>query len=170
MDNTSTAGLSEAINSMFPWYQQSRLCYAYLADVDVEALEDPSDCSSFASSRWFTRGWTLQELIAPIVLIFFSRTWHPLGTKHGTASAGLLLSRTTRIDNKFLLPRIGFGTSKMTLLALHRLCLGQQIGRRQGSKIEPTLFLDFSLKSSPHYTPPPLIVNRGVRLEMPLFG
>ncbi|KAE8423525.1 ankyrin repeat-containing domain protein [Aspergillus pseudocaelatus] len=62
IDKTSSAELSEAINSMYRWYQEAEVCYAYLADV-------PSR-KGFKESRWFTRGWTLQELIAPTKLIF----------------------------------------------------------------------------------------------------
>ncbi len=102
IDKTSTAELSEAINSMFWWYQGAKICYAYWVDVADDALADPSDCSSFTGSHWCTRGWTLQELIAPRDLIFFSRTWQPLGTKWEMASPGSILSWATRIDNKFL--------------------------------------------------------------------
>ncbi|KAI0412733.1 heterokaryon incompatibility protein-domain-containing protein [Xylaria grammica] len=64
IDKTSTAELSEAINSMFRWYSNAKVCYAYLADV--------IDKDELASSRWFTRGWTLQELIAPKAIRKFS--------------------------------------------------------------------------------------------------
>lgn len=73
IDKTSSAELSEAINSMFEYYGHSAVCYAYLADIEsLEALE---------KSRWFTRGWTLQELLAPPVVIFFDGRWRELGTK-----------------------------------------------------------------------------------------
>ncbi|OQE17987.1 hypothetical protein PENSTE_c019G09204 [Penicillium steckii] len=74
INKESSAELSESINSMFRWYQDSRICYAYLADTD----EDPSQ---IASCRWFTRGFTLQELIAPGNMVFFSRNWDRLGSK-----------------------------------------------------------------------------------------
>ncbi|GAW13471.1 hypothetical protein ANO14919_028570 [Xylariales sp. No.14919] len=73
IDKTSTAELSEAINSMFRWYSNAKVCYAYLADV--------IDKDEFASSRWFTRGWTLQELIAPKAIRFYSYDWNLLGSK-----------------------------------------------------------------------------------------
>lgn len=80
IDKSSSAELSEAINSMFSWYSESRVCYAYLSDV-----EHPADASliwqQMKSSRWWTRGWTLQELIAPLQLEFFSKSWGRLGTK-----------------------------------------------------------------------------------------
>jgi len=73
IDKTSSAELSEAINSMYMWYGAAEVCYAYLADV-------PSNCT-FQNSRWFERGWTLQELIAPTEVIFFDEKWEPLGTR-----------------------------------------------------------------------------------------
>jgi ankyrin repeat protein len=73
IDKTSSAELSEAINSMYMWYQAAEVCYAYLADV-------PS-IGTLPNSRWFTRGWTLQELIAPTEVVFFSEEWERLGTR-----------------------------------------------------------------------------------------
>jgi hypothetical protein len=72
IDKTSSAELSEAINSMWAWYRDASVCYAYLADVpdrtpevdsDVDSIVDSED--PFWQSKWFTRGWTLQELLAP---------------------------------------------------------------------------------------------------------
>ncbi|CEI61791.1 hypothetical protein FVEN_g2852 [Fusarium venenatum] len=76
IDKRSSAELSEAINSMFSWYKNSSVCYAYLADVQ------PGDLQSFSSSRWFTRGWTLQELLAPKSFIFFAKDWSVFGTRN----------------------------------------------------------------------------------------
>ncbi|KAB5517437.1 heterokaryon incompatibility protein-domain-containing protein [Coniochaeta sp. 2T2.1] len=96
IDKSSSAELSEAINSMFAWYRGCVVSYAYLVDVpddveewDVDNDEDGPDINSaFAKSRWFTRGWTLQELIAPDNVIFFSVGWVPIGRKViGTLSA-----------------------------------------------------------------------------------
>jgi hypothetical protein len=73
--------LSEAINSMFRWFRDATRCYVYLSDVP-----DPNDPTStvesaFSVSRWFKRGWTLQELIAPSSVQFFSRKGELLGSK-----------------------------------------------------------------------------------------
>ncbi|PMD30328.1 hypothetical protein L207DRAFT_396175, partial [Hyaloscypha variabilis F] len=105
VDKTSTAELSEAINSMFRWYQHAKICYVYLEDVLYNGgpIDAPYLVSTFKSSRWFTRGWTLQELLAPQDLVFFDRNWRFLGTKEYMASSGDILSSVTRIDNKFLL-------------------------------------------------------------------
>jgi hypothetical protein len=87
IDKTSSAELAEAINSMFRWYRDAAKCYVYLADVSVQdAMSTESSFQltwekSFREARWFTRGWALQELIAPISLIFFSREGNRLGDK-----------------------------------------------------------------------------------------
>lgn len=62
IDKSSSAELTEAINSMFRWYQNSQICYAYLVDVKGRPASY-NIIDHFRSSRWFTRGWTLQELI-----------------------------------------------------------------------------------------------------------
>lgn len=82
IDKTSSAELSEAINSMFRWYQKAVHCYVHLSDVSIEAdLGLASWESQFRKSRWFTRGWTLQELIAPASVRFYSRGGTLLGDK-----------------------------------------------------------------------------------------
>ncbi|EIW54526.1 HET-domain-containing protein, partial [Trametes versicolor FP-101664 SS1] len=91
IDKTSSSELSEALNSMFRWYQDAVVCYAYLHDVPVPtdntrmALDDLEE--NFVGSLWFTRGWTLQELLAPRLLLFVSSEWTVIGTKHSWASA-----------------------------------------------------------------------------------
>ncbi|CAM5999841.1 unnamed protein product, partial [Sphagnum balticum] len=83
IDKTSSAELSEAINSMFCWYQRSSKCYALLTDVLIHSGNNDLDYidSQFRRSRWFTRGWTLQELLASASVEFFSREGKPLGSK-----------------------------------------------------------------------------------------
>lgn len=76
IDKTSSSELSEAINSMFRWYQNSAVCYVYMTDVHVTS---EGIMYGFENSRWFTRGWTLQELIAPSRLIFFDCGWRQIG-------------------------------------------------------------------------------------------
>ncbi|RYP53890.1 hypothetical protein DL768_001202 [Monosporascus sp. mg162] len=80
IDKTNAVELGEAINSMFRWYRKASICYAYLSD--VPSGDNPKDPGSgFFSSRWFRRGWTLQELLAPKKLHFFDQTWTSIGTK-----------------------------------------------------------------------------------------
>jgi hypothetical protein len=73
------AELSHAINSMFRWYGNATRCYVYLPDVSTDSRDNWE--SYFRKSRWFTRGWTLQELLAPISVEFFSRERKRLGDK-----------------------------------------------------------------------------------------
>lgn len=111
IDKSSSAELSEAINSMFAWYKKSRVCYVYLADVEdpddvagnlrdeteeliwgdhperqnpVEDMKNSRFKYSFRKSMWFTRGWTLQELLAPSSIRFFTQDWKPIsvGSRH----------------------------------------------------------------------------------------
>ncbi|KAG5814880.1 hypothetical protein H9Q71_003028 [Fusarium xylarioides] len=91
IDKTSSAELSEAINSMYRYYQEASICYVYLADISTVA--------EISNSRWFTRGWTLQELIAPSAMIFFDKGWRELGTK---TSLVQVLSQRTSIPESIL--------------------------------------------------------------------
>jgi hypothetical protein len=86
IDKSNNVELQYAINSMFRWYQDAAKCYVYLSDVSTpyrteNRLSDASWESAFRNSRWFTRGWTLQELIAPSTVEFFSKEGIRLGDK-----------------------------------------------------------------------------------------
>jgi hypothetical protein len=96
IDKTSSAELSEAINSMFAWYSKAKVCYVYLSDVEDQPPDQLEPLDLFRKSRWFTRGWTLQELLAPANLIFYSKTWTEIGTKNALA---ILISEITGIDS-----------------------------------------------------------------------
>ncbi|KAF2102615.1 HET-domain-containing protein, partial [Rhizodiscina lignyota] len=102
IDKKSSAELSEAINSMFRFYQRAKVCLAFLEDVrnPGSAEEQTLMESEFAKSRWFTRGWTLQELIAPRHIEFYAADWRFLGSKAETFSAAI--SRITGIDGMVL--------------------------------------------------------------------
>ncbi|KAK4450903.1 hypothetical protein QBC34DRAFT_401828 [Podospora aff. communis PSN243] len=135
IDKSSSAELSEAINSMYRWYQDAHICYAYMSDVSLEAVaqlpsipsaadisaarkrvaEPPAKAQlhtipsilrdydslprTFGNSRWFTRGWTLQELIAPPLVEFYAQDWKEIGTKFSLRRA---ISRITGIDIRVL--------------------------------------------------------------------
>ncbi|KAI4599640.1 hypothetical protein KJ359_001737 [Pestalotiopsis sp. 9143b] len=82
IDKTSSAELTKAINSMFQWYRDAAVCYAYLTDVSTSTAEQPVLWQrQFEQSRWFTRGWTLQELLAPVSVRFFSARGDDLGDR-----------------------------------------------------------------------------------------
>ncbi|KAI0410869.1 hypothetical protein F5X98DRAFT_358642 [Xylaria grammica] len=86
IDKSSSAELTEAINSMYGWYSGSATCYAYLVDVPL-GDDQFAEQSAFRRSRWFTRGWTLQELIAPREVNFYNKEWRIIGPKHSIKSA-----------------------------------------------------------------------------------
>lgn len=81
IDKSSSAELSEAINSMFRWYRDAARCYHYLSDVSSGGYSELHWESAFRKSRSFTRGWLLQELLAPQSVVFFSREGYRLGDK-----------------------------------------------------------------------------------------
>ncbi|KAI1788652.1 hypothetical protein LXA43DRAFT_630302 [Ganoderma leucocontextum] len=101
IDKTSSAELSEAINCMYRWYWDADVCCAYLSDVSDD--DNPFlPQSDFRSSRWHTRGWTLQELIAPLNAVFLSKSWNFVGSK---ASLAVVLQEITGVDLDVLLLR-----------------------------------------------------------------
>ncbi|KAI5993012.1 hypothetical protein EDD15DRAFT_2167722, partial [Pisolithus albus] len=67
IDKHSSAEVQETIGSMFAWYRQSALTIAYLSDV--------TGIGSLGGSEWLRRGWTLQELLAPERVVFYTKTW-----------------------------------------------------------------------------------------------
>ncbi|KAI9732938.1 MAG: hypothetical protein M1818_007371 [Claussenomyces sp. TS43310] len=86
INKSNNTELSEAINSMFRWYQKAAKCYVYLLDVSKNDDDQVDSCfqswqSVFRKSRWFTRGWTLQELIAPPAVEFFCSNGKRFGDK-----------------------------------------------------------------------------------------
>ncbi|KAK1751051.1 heterokaryon incompatibility protein-domain-containing protein [Echria macrotheca] len=93
IDKKSSAELSESINSMFAWYKASTVCFAYLEDVESTSstcipperwwwmADTHSDGLEYRASRWYTRGWTLQELLAPTNVDFYNRSWTKIGSK-----------------------------------------------------------------------------------------
>jgi hypothetical protein len=101
IDKSSSAELSEAINSMYNWYENATKCYAYLSDVSYlggNYSKEPV-MVGFSKSIWFTRGWTLQELIAPSEVVFFSKEGNPIGTKSDLIKD---LTKITGIDRRVL--------------------------------------------------------------------
>ena len=103
IDKKSSAELSEAINSMYRWYDNAGECYAYLSDVKWSPHSLEQSRISFAQSLWFTRGWTLQELLAPSFVIFFDREWRDFGTKSTLATE---ISTVTGIKHDDLYSRV----------------------------------------------------------------
>ncbi|KAF2497986.1 HET-domain-containing protein [Lophium mytilinum] len=100
IDKRSSAELSEAINSMFKWYEAAEVCYAFVCDIDRENAVAVSPPTLQTGGTWFTRGWTLQELLAPSDIVFYDKSWYEIGTRNSLAEE---ISRITGIDTDFLL-------------------------------------------------------------------
>jgi len=123
IDKRSSSELSEAINSMYRWYENSRICYAYLHDVPGSSFPTMTEGYRYPKSNgwpeWFSRGWTLQEMIAPRDVQFFNKDWHPIGNKH--------LCWNTSLEFHSVHWRRDF---PQTVHALPKSCHGQPVGRR----------------------------------------
>ncbi|KAJ4116143.1 hypothetical protein NW768_011115 [Fusarium equiseti] len=104
----NSAELQESINSMYRWYLESDVCYAYLSDVSMSTdyaehkrpASSKLQSDSFQNSRWFTRGWTLQELLAPRDLLFFDKDWNKCGERVELQDA---IQAATGIDSNSLI-------------------------------------------------------------------
>lgn len=85
---------------MFRWYKEAAVCYAYFADVQAHAGSDSKLLhAQLAGARWFTRGWTLQELLAPKDIVLYSRDWNQIGTRFWLRD---ILSKITGIESRYL--------------------------------------------------------------------
>jgi hypothetical protein len=144
IDKTSSAELSEAINSMYKWYTASMVCYAYMSDIlspsefwtrmprpanqDVPLFGiqygelEPEDEWAWSVPRWFSRGWTLQELIAPFTVIFYTNSWERIGTKKDwsadiskvTGIPESILDHSTSISSVSALDRMHWASKRQT--------------------------------------------------------
>ncbi|QIX00719.1 hypothetical protein AMS68_006236 [Peltaster fructicola] len=102
IDKSKDAELSQALRSMFRWYARSEKCYVYLSDVPQQEQSEELGTGweqDFRHSEWFRRGWTLQELIAPSALEFYSRHGKSLGTR---VSLEKQINEVTRIPVRAL--------------------------------------------------------------------
>lgn len=136
MDKRIEAEHSYALNSMFRWYQDSGVCYVYLEDV-----RSPGPISR---SRWFTRGWTLQELIAPRNAVFFDANWVELGSK---ADLHQEISSRTGIPKGIL-----FGTEELASFSVAQR-MSWAVGRQTTLPEDRaySLFGIFDISMSPVY-------------------
>ncbi|PIL37579.1 hypothetical protein GSI_01273 [Ganoderma sinense ZZ0214-1] len=129
IDKSSSADLSEAINSMYRYYSIASICYAYLHDVpprDTHRISQPHCAretrATFMQSKWHTRGWTLQELIAPTFVLFLADNWTNLGTKAELADVlqtityipASLLRLDTRLADYSVAQRMSWAASRKT--------------------------------------------------------
>ncbi|PIL32575.1 hypothetical protein GSI_05278 [Ganoderma sinense ZZ0214-1] len=98
IDKTNHAELSEAITSMYSWYCYAEVCYAFLPDVS-DSIATSKGRAQFRGSRWHGRGWTLQELLGPRVVLFLDVKWNVIGSKRTLAH---LITQRTGIDHAVL--------------------------------------------------------------------
>ncbi|OSD04697.1 HET-domain-containing protein [Trametes coccinea BRFM310] len=121
IDKSSSAELSEALNSMFTWYANAEMCYALLDDIHGD--EDPrAENSFFRRSHWFTRGWTLQELLAPRTVVFVSPQWQSVGSNYAlcdvvediTGIDEAVLTRSVPIDRISVARRMSWASKRKT--------------------------------------------------------
>lgn len=128
IDKSSSAELSEAINSMYEWYARSDMCYVYLADVNASTSVDSDRPSSFKQSEWFRRGWTLQELVAPKEVAFFDQTWTFIGDK---VTLQHQLANITSIPLKYFADAHRHRVKGLRASEKMVLALGRQTSRRE---------------------------------------
>nr|KAK5440398.1 hypothetical protein LTR18_007686 [Exophiala xenobiotica] len=188
IDKHSSAELSEAINSMFRWYSEAHICYAYLEDVDKEVdIDARQKEGAFFRSRWFRRGWTLQELLAPRHVTFFDYQWFEIGTKLSLLSN---VSSITSIPHRALLDpsniyqhsvsqRMSWARYRETtreediaysLLGIFRVNMPLLYGEGTGSMLaqSPGEFYPH-VHSDPHRVPTPIAVtNLGLSMSLPI--
>ncbi|KAI0643839.1 heterokaryon incompatibility protein-domain-containing protein, partial [Trametes meyenii] len=127
IDQENSAELSEAISSMYVWYSEAQVCFAFLHDVPPgprSSLYKPG--SAFRCTIYFTRGWTLQELVAPRRVVFVAADWSVLGEKHDLAD---LLEEITGISADVL-------TFRRPVVATSVACRFSWASRRKTRRIE----------------------------------
>lgn len=99
IDKTSSAELTEAINSMYEWYQKAEVCFAFLQDIEKPVVMLDHSEGFIRTSQWLERGWTLQELLAPSRVKFYDRDWAFIGTR---GSLAVELSTATGIARQYM--------------------------------------------------------------------
>jgi hypothetical protein len=154
IDKSSSSELNESINSMFKWYAQAVICYAQVADFDCgfnapnhnneieqgyemqEMKLDEAAAYKLSQCRWFYRGWTLQELIAPSSVEFYDQNWRHFGSRDGLSH---LISMITGIDTVVLARSDGQGRTVGAEQALRKMTVAKKMSwaeARQTSRLE----------------------------------
>ena len=186
IDKESSADVDKAINSMWTYYTKSNICYVYMADIP--------DCEvgwgiSFQDSDWFTRGWTLQELIAPVHVEFYAADWSPIGTKleqHEEIAAittidSDLLAQNQSIDAYSTAERFSWAAHRQvtqeedeaySLLGLFQIHMPMLYGEgraRAFARLQEAIYLStcddsiFLFRYSPHVSNQPLLADCSTR-------
>lgn len=131
------AEVTESINSMFHWYWRAEVCYAYLVDVRPLSAGREAVMSDFKKSNWFTRGWTLQELIAPRQVIFLTSAWEILGMTRAHAANGEIEDLGSLVAEMTGIPKYVFGDrGRFHLDSISPANRSKWMQRRETTKIE----------------------------------
>lgn len=93
--------LTRVTFKMWSYYLNAVWCYAYIEDVDYERSPSGVFQDQFQRSRWFTRVWTIQELIAPPMVVFYNSSWQFLGSRHDEQLLSLI-QKVTHIPENIL--------------------------------------------------------------------
>ncbi|KAI1323970.1 hypothetical protein F5Y16DRAFT_382411 [Xylariaceae sp. FL0255] len=128
IDKRSSAELSEAINSMFKWYKEATVCVVFLQDVETPEIS----LSNLEHSRYFTRGWTLQELLAPRQLSFYDSQWRCIGDMKQNIGLCNMISEITKVPMAFL-----------TGSSLSEACVAKKMSwasKRKTTRVEDTAY------------------------------
>jgi hypothetical protein len=152
INKNNGAELSEAINSMYRWYRNADVCYNYLDDVKCGSFHPQRESDkehielwiavdynpgwtplleSFKKSKWFTRGWTLQELLAPVKSQFYDNSWRLIA---GRAYLAKQINEATGIAEKFL-----WGPAEVREQYIASACVAKKMNwltRRKTSRAE----------------------------------
>ncbi|KAL9037656.1 MAG: hypothetical protein Q9214_005603 [Letrouitia sp. 1 TL-2023] len=147
IDRTNLFEVSESIRSMFRWYRDAACCLAYLWDVggDGDRMDDSGvllrrrkkkNERQEEYSEWFSRGWTLQELLAPRSLLFFDRRWNKLGTRRALAAE---VERATGIPAKYVTDFAGHAQEASVAMKM------SWMARRSTTKEEDTAYCLFGI-------------------------
>ncbi|TLD09674.1 hypothetical protein PspLS_11399 [Pyricularia sp. CBS 133598] len=137
IDKTSSAELSEAINSMFRWYDMGEVCFVYLSDLVATKQKRVKVLDKISTCRWFTRGWTLQELIAPKLVEFYDANWQLVGTK-ADSKFQARLAQITGIDREVLQDNKNLGAVTVGI----RLCWAS---KRNTTRVEDMAYCLFGI-------------------------
>ncbi|KIX06114.1 uncharacterized protein Z518_04088 [Rhinocladiella mackenziei CBS 650.93] len=178
IDKANHTELSEAITSMFRWYRDAVKCYVYLSDVSARKRDNNQTKrtweSAFRKSRWFTRGWTLQELLAPKSVEFFSREGERLGNKntlerliHETTQIPVVALHGTPLSNFSVDERMRWTVNRNTkrkedkaycLMGIFDVSMPLLYGEGEKAFLRLKDEIDRSSKAKPRPSPPPSVI------------
>ena len=124
INKESSSELDESIRSMYNWYRGAHICITYLSET-ISISQPPRD-------SWFTRGWTLQELLAPLQNIFYNAKWERLGSSNDTSIESFIEEKTGITKNELAMCKKG-DVKKIPISRRMQLACGRQVTREEDS-------------------------------------